>query len=107
VHYNIFLAIDAEKDILSIFEYVFYNDSPERADYVYTGIKESINNLKSNPERGHVPKEFEKIGIKEYLEIHFKPFRIIYQINKMNIIVHCVLDGRRDLEDLLHRRLIR
>jgi toxin ParE1/3/4 len=107
MNYDIFLAIEAEKDIVSIFEYVFYNDSPDKADYVYAKIKESINNLTTNPERGHIPKEFEKIGIIEYFEIHCKPFIIIYQIIYKKIMVHCVLDGRRDLEDLLLKRLIR
>jgi toxin ParE1/3/4 len=104
--FDIFLAFDAERDIIEIYEYIYHKDSPEKADYVYSKLKESINNLSNNPERGHPPKELEKIGIKEYLEIYFKPYRIIYQIVNKEIHVHCVLDGRRDLEDLLHKRLL-
>jgi toxin ParE1/3/4 len=104
--FDIFLAIDAERDIIAIYEYIYYNDTSEKADYVYGKLKETINNLSTNPERGHPPKEFEKIGIKEYLEIYSKPYRIIYQIANKEIYVHCVLDGRRDLEDLLHKRLL-
>jgi toxin ParE1/3/4 len=107
VSFEIFLAIDAERDIIDIYEYIYYNDTPEKADYVYRKLKEKINNLSTHPERGHPPKEFEKIGIKEYLEIYFKPYRIIYQIVNKEISVHCVLDGRRDLEDLLHKRLLK
>lgn len=104
--FDVFLAIDAERDIIEIYEYIYYNDAQVKAGYVYNKIKELIGNLSNNPERGHTPKEFENIGIKEYLEIYFKPYRIIYQIFNKKVFVHCVLDGRRDLEDLLYKRLL-
>ena len=31
----------------------------------------------------------------------------IYQIEGQTVFVHCVLDGRRDLQELLERRLLR
>jgi toxin ParE1/3/4 len=43
----------------------------------------------------------------EFREIHFKPYRIIYQIIDKRVFVHCVLDGRRDLQELLERRMLR
>ncbi len=102
-----YLSEDAERDITNIYEYIFYNDSQEKADYVYSRIKECISKLQFNPERGHYPREFETLGIAEYLEIHFKPYRIIYHIQDKNVTIHCVLDGRRDLEEILHYRLLR
>jgi plasmid stabilization system protein ParE len=50
---------------MSIYEYISSNDSPEKAEYVYSRIKECILNLCSNPERGYQPNEFEVIGITE------------------------------------------
>jgi hypothetical protein len=41
------------------------------------------------------------------LEIHFKPYRIIYQIVGRTVFVHCVLDGRRAVQEMLERRLLR
>ena len=57
--------------------------------------------------RGHVPPELDRMSVRDYLEIHYKPYRIIYQIFGNKVFIHCVLDGRRDMEDLLQRRLIR
>ena len=37
----------------------------------------------------------------------FKPYRIIYQIVGRKVFIHCVLDGRRNLQDILERRLLR
>jgi len=32
---------------------------------------------------------------------------VIYQLIGRNVFVHCVLDGRRDMQSLLERRLLR
>jgi toxin ParE1/3/4 len=57
--------------------------------------------------RGHIPPELERIGVLEFREIFFKPYRIIYQVIRSDVYFHCVLDGRRDLQDLLQRRVLR
>ena len=64
-------------------------------------------NLESFPERGHTPPELERINLIGFFEIHFKPYRIIYQILNNNVYIHCVLDGRRELQELLEKRLLR
>ena len=47
------------------------------------------------------------LGITDYREAHFKPYRIIYRVMGQQVIVYCVLDGRRDMQSLLLRRLMR
>ena len=59
------------------------------------------------PERGRIPPELERIGIREFRELILKPYRIIYSMAKNQVLVYCVLDGRRDLQDLLEERLLR
>ena len=63
--------------------------------------------LADNPERGRIPPELERIGVYEYLEIHVKAYRIIYQIIDNDVFIHCILDGRRDLLELLEYRILR
>lgn len=48
-----------------------------------------------------------RIGVAAYREIGLTPYRIIYRIRDNLVTVHAILDGRRDLADLLHRRLVR
>lgn len=105
--YNIHIISDAEEDIFSIYKYVTINDSVEKAEYLIKNIEDRIYKLASLPNRGHYPPELERIDIQEYREIHFKPYRIIYTIEDTEAFIHCVLDGRRDLSDLLQKRLIR
>jgi len=105
--YNVYIISDAEEDIFSVYKYVAMNDSVQKADTLLENIEEKISNLSDMANRGHTPPELERIGIYEYREIHYKPYRIIYQIIESDVYVHCVLDGRRELEDLLQERMLR
>jgi toxin ParE1/3/4 len=105
--FKVYIIADAEQDIIEIFDYIALSDSIEKAEYVYKKIEEKCLSLSELPDRGHFPPELERIGIFEYKEVHFKPYRIIYQVIDSNIYVHCVLDGRRELQELLEKRLLR
>lgn len=101
------LAETAEFDMYDIHTYVEFHDSAERADSLLDGISQAIISLTHMPERGHCPSELDKIGIREFREVHFKPYRIVYSIHEQEVLVHCVLDGRRDMQTLLQQRLLR
>lgn len=103
----VFLVSDAEEDIFSIYSYVAAHDSPQRAQILFDRLHEICGSLSDHPERGHVPPELDQISVKTFLEVHFKPYRIIFQIVEKSVFIHCVLDGRRDLQDLLQQRLLR
>lgn len=106
-HFKVFVVEDAERDMFDIYSYIARNDSIESAEYVFDAIQNTILGLSTLPLRGHAPPEMERVGIFEYLELHFKPYRIIYQVRDSKIYVHCILDGRRSLQELLQERLIR
>ena len=105
--FSVYIIQDAELDIIDIYNYIAENDSFESADYVFNKLEELCQSLSEFPNRGHCPPELEYVNIRDYLEIHYKSYRIIYQIIGKKVFIHCVLDGRRDLPELLHNRLIR
>lgn len=107
MRYKIFIIKEAEDDIFELYKYILNSDSEARATYVYEKIQEKIESLVELPERGHQPPELERIGVSGFLEIHFKPYRVIYEIDGRQIFVHAVIDGRRDLQSLLENRLFR
>lgn len=105
--YQVHLIAEAGEDLIGIHHFVALNDSPERADKLLANLEETCMSLDELPNRGHVPPELERIAIDDYLEIHYKPYRIIYQVISKRVFVHCVLDGRRHLDELLQERLLR
>ena len=105
--YRVMLAEDAERDIEDLYRYIAANDFPANAMRVLAEIESRIATLTELPERGHVPKELMSVGITEYREAHYNPYRIIYRVMGGDVVIYCVVDGRRDMQSLLERRLLR
>lgn len=105
--YRVYLSADAENDLFDIWNYVARTDSPEKADYLLQELQSTCFTLEEFPDRGHIPPELDRVHVREYLEIHWKPYRIIYRIYDDRVFVHCVLDGRRNVQELLIERSIR
>ena len=65
-----------------------------------------VENLTVHPERGTYPKELSALGIQEYRQTFFKPYRVIYRITGQAVYIVLIADGRRDMQSLLIRRLL-
>jgi toxin ParE1/3/4 len=102
----VFLTEDAAGDITELYDYIALHDAPQRANYVLEQIEGAFSRLSKFPKRGAHPKELLALGILEYREIFFKPYRIIYRVMDKNVYVLLIADGRRDMETLLQRRLL-
>ncbi len=105
--YDVIFDGDAEDDIFEIYRYIAFNDSFDAADRVIAGIRKTVGTLKTLPLRGNIPTELFEIGVVEFRELHYKPFRILYSIESSTVSIHCVLDGRRDIQTILQERLLR
>lgn len=105
--YRVRIIEDAEHDLIDIYHYIAAHDSVEKADYVLEHLESLCLDLTELPERGHIPPELDRIGISSYREVYFKPYRVIYQVIGLDIFIHGVFDGRRDMASLLERRLLR
>jgi len=104
--FSVLLTDDAVRDLEELYDYIDHHDVPGKADYVLEQIEKVFTSLSENPRRGVYPKELVSIGIKEYREIFFKPYRIIYRIIEKRVFVLLIVDGRRNMQELLQRRLL-
>jgi len=105
--FKVHVIADAEQDLFEIYRYISASGSPLNAEKLLDELEQAVISLEHMPERGHVPDELRRISVFGYREIHLKIYRIIYEIIGYDVFVHCVLDGRRDLQDLLQQRLLR
>lgn len=105
--YKVIVSEGTVKDINDIWTYIALNDSMENADYVLAGLENSVKFLERSPHKGHIPLELERISVLNYLEVHFKPYRIIYSVEGMSVYVFCVIDGRRNVQSIMNRRFLR
>ena len=103
--YDVLLTDSAVRDLEELDEFILINDSLESADYVLGKLEEVIGTLAKSPERGSYPPELSALGIQDYREIFFKPYRVIYRILEHKVYIYLAVDGRRDMQTLLQRRL--
>ena len=107
MRYKVNFVSEAEEDLFQIYKYVYLNDSEEKAEKLYLKLYDKCVLLQEFPDRGHIPPELNLLEISDFLEIHYKPYRIKYRIIKSDVFIFCILDGRRDTQKLLQERLLR
>ncbi len=104
--YKVLLTRSAERDLEDIYSYIAENDAQGKADYVLDKLMEVTASLAAFPERGSYPKELLQLGIREYRQAHFKPYRLIYRVTGKQVFIYMIADGRRDMQMLLTRRML-
>lgn len=104
--YEVFLTEGAEQDLESIHDYISAFDSPAKANHVLDQLLKTAGGLSTFPERGSHPKELLALGIKDFRQAFFKPYRLIYRVAGSRVHIYLVADGRRDMQSLLARRLL-
>jgi toxin ParE1/3/4 len=107
MRFEVLLTAGAVRDLDELDDWIARHDSPARAAHVVDRIASAIAALSRFPERGARPRELLALGIGDYRETFFKPYRIVYRIERARVYVHLIADGRRDMQALLGRRLLR
>ena len=102
--YDVVWSNIAETDLKNIVEYIA-DDSPSNALKIFRRIKQKASSLYTYPERGRIVPELRDQGILQYREIVISPWRILYRISEKSVFVSSALDSRRNIEDILLKRL--
>jgi toxin ParE1/3/4 len=106
MRFEVLLTEDAEQDLEELYAYIAKFDSPKNTDYVLERLLEVTESLATSPERGAQPKELRSLGIQEYRQVFFKPYRAIYRVIDKQVVIYVIADGRRDMQSILSRRLL-
>ena len=105
--YRVFFIANAEQDLNEIFHYIKNAGYPLNAKKLISQIRKACSDLSEFPERGRIVPELNRIGISDYRELIVKVYRIIYAIDGKNVYIHCIIDGRRDIQTILQQRMLR
>ncbi len=106
MRWKVLLTAGAERDLEALHAYITNYDSPTQADYVLERLLKVADDLATFPERGAHPHELLALGIREYRQVFFKPYRLIYRIIDKRVVIVVIADGRRDMQTLLAQRLL-
>jgi toxin ParE1/3/4 len=104
--FTIVITKSAAIDLLAIYNYVA-EESNSKALKIIQKLESRISKLVTFPEQERVAPELENFNILIYREIVEYPWRIFYKIELSTVLIIAILDGRRNIEDLLMQRLLR
>ena len=106
MRFIVFLTGNAAGDLVELYDYIALHDAPGKSEHVLTRIEKILSSLSESPERGTYSKELLTFRIRDYREIFFKPYRVIYRVMGDKVHVLLIVDGHRDMQTLLQRRLL-
>jgi toxin ParE1/3/4 len=106
MRFEVLPTAHAERDLEEIVDYISGHDSPAAAETVLDRIEKALQGLATLAGRGSHPKELLELGIREYRQVFFKPYRLICRVARRRVYVYLIVDGRRDMQALLARRLL-
>jgi toxin ParE1/3/4 len=96
----------ARDDLLEIAKYIA-RDSIDIALKKVELIETKVKNLSTFPFEGKNVPELEEYIEEDYKQIIIHPWRVIYSISGNTVTILIVVDGRRDLQDILLKKLMK
>jgi toxin ParE1/3/4 len=94
----------AQADLDEILEYVASRDSYVAANGLHDKLIRRIETLGAHPLRCRIIPELRAVGVLDFRELILPPYRVCFRIHGKEVVLLGVLDGRRDLGELLLRR---
>ena len=104
--YGVKWAPVALRDLEEMLDYIASQDSPNAAERVASKIGARVRSLRTLPRRCRIVPELKQVGVQEYRELVIPPYRVFFRITRRNVGIVGVLDGRRDLAEILISRLL-
>jgi toxin ParE1/3/4 len=106
MRYKIIWSKDAGEEFVEIISWYKYNTGKNVAQKIYTKINSQIKKLKDMPENGKRAQILKDIWINDYRQIIQDHWIIYYKVEGQSIHIVSVIDGRRNLEEILYKKII-
>jgi plasmid stabilization system protein ParE len=98
-------AAPARDDLEGIVAYIAQTNIAY-AVKVLDKIELAVENLTASPKRGRIVPELERYGYVLYREIIVDYWRIMYKIENDTVYIMVVIDGRRNVEDIILKKIM-
>ena len=96
----------AEEDLNEIVDY-YFSRSQDYVERIISEFEENVLSLQKHPKSGRTVPELERQGITKYRELIQEYYRIVYEISGNKVIVHTIIYGRRNFEEIIISKLSR
>ncbi|MBK8188095.1 MAG: type II toxin-antitoxin system RelE/ParE family toxin [Cellvibrio sp.] len=107
MHYSLIVLESAETDLKEIKHYVNQRFSAGIWKKTSNQLKTALKQIQRFPYSGSIPIEVIELQLNQYQQIICDMNRIIYEIDDNKILIHMIVDVRRDMKSLLMKRLMK
>ena len=97
---------DASDDLIEIVTYIKEKSGNNIASEIYQRIINHVEKIDVFPEIGRIVPELLSIGVIDIRELIETPWRIFYRVLFDEIQIISVIDGRRNVEEILFKKII-
>lgn len=100
------ISKSARQDLAEIVASAKAKMSASSANRLLDGLLDCVSTLERLPDRGSVPSELAQLGNRDFRQLIHQTYRLIYRVEERAVVVLVIADGRRDMRELLERRLL-
>lgn len=104
--YEVLLTEAALGDLEDLHRNLIDRGFPEKAEALLQELVQTTEKLTTFPDRGACPPELAWLGVREFRQVHFLTYRVVYQRVGLQVFILFLADSRQDLQRLLERRLL-
>jgi toxin ParE1/3/4 len=104
--YKINWSKDAGEEFIEIISWYKHTTGKNIAQRIYSKINSRIKKLKDMPGMGKPVQILKDIGINDYRQIIQDHWIIYYKVEGQTVNIISVIDGRRNLEEILYKKMI-
>jgi len=94
--FQVRLTRDASRDLKNIYNYIDRRNSSARAAGFLGEIEKLFERLSADPWQGCFPTELLDVGFREYREVSFKSYRIVYRVIEETVYVLAFTERHQD-----------
>jgi toxin ParE1/3/4 len=106
MQYKINWSKDAGEEFIEIISWYKYNAGKNIAQKIYSKINAQIKKLKKMPGMGKPAQILKDIGVNDYRQIVQDNWIVYYKVEGQNVNILSIIDGRRNLEEILYKKFI-
>ena len=104
--YKVIWSTDASHELLEIVGFQKEKYGSRKAAEIYQKTHDRVVVLTTLPETGRAVPELLAIGVTEIRGMIESPWRILYEVSESRVEILSVIDGRRNLEEILYRKVM-
>ena len=104
--HKIIWSKDAGDELFDIISYIKYNTGNITAKKINDKIMHEVERISENPEGRRIAPLLREFGINHIHQLNINPWIIYYKLNNNKMEIVSIIDGRRNLEEILYKKIL-